>query len=294
MYNNPYAAPVAPPPPQPGAEGVFAGTPQPWEVGEVVTSAWNHFKRCWPVLVGGMVIMSMISAVPGMIHGLLVATRVVEQGTVAAAVLQMVATLLQYLISAFFQVGWLRMLLTVLRNGNPELGTLFSGGNRFLALFASFLLTFVGAAFGFLLLIVPGVFLLLALSFTSFFVVDANMGPLAAMRASFTATKGQRLNILVFGFVAMLLMVAGVIACCVGIFVASPVVALAMGLIYLRATGRDVRMAPPQGYPPAPPGFGPPPGYGAPPGYGPPPYGGGPGPYGGPQGGGYGGGYPPY
>ena len=49
MNYNPYAAPQASPPQSPGAPR--AGAPQPWEVGEVLSQAWNTFKANWAVLV---------------------------------------------------------------------------------------------------------------------------------------------------------------------------------------------------------------------------------------------------
>jgi hypothetical protein len=92
--------------------------------------------------------------------------------------------------------------------------------------------------------------------------------------------------------VEMLLVLAGMLACCVGLFVVLPVIVLAQTIVYARLSGT----APPpyeqgfggQGYGGyGPPGGAPPPGAGGPPGYGPP--GGAPPGYGPPPGGGFGG-----
>jgi hypothetical protein len=167
---------------------------------------------------------------------------------------------------------------------------------------------------GFVLLIVPGVIAMLGLYLTQFYVVEANMGPIEAMKASWESTKGQKGDIFVLILLSFFVILGGILAFCVGIFVAIPVIWVAMAIAYLRISGRGAPamagggFGPPPGAPPgygggfgAPPGgFGGPPqggGFGGPPqggGFGGPPQGGG---FGGPpQGGGYppqGGGYPP-
>jgi hypothetical protein len=122
------------------------------------------------------------------------------------------------------------------------------------------------------------------------------------MKASWAATSGQKGKLFLFGLVGVLLIIGGYLACCVGLFVAFPVMMVSMATIYLRLSGQwgggGMAYGPPGGYG-APGGYAPPGGYGAPPaggfgappggGYGPPPGGGGG--YGPPPGGG--GGYGP-
>ena len=139
--------------------------------------------------------------------------------------------------------------------------------------------------FGFVLLIVPGVILSLGLLLAPYYVVDAQMGPIAAMKASWGATRGQKGDVFVLVLAGVGLALLGLVMCFFGILATFPIYSVAVAAAYTRMSGLGVAppmygAAPPPGYPQAPPppgGYGPPgppPGYGPPgppPGYGPPP-----------------------
>ncbi len=120
----------------------------------------------------------------------------------------------------------------------------------------------------------------LGVQFASVYVIDANMGPFEALNASWRATRGHKWMLFLFILVCIGVALAGTVACCVGIFVASPLIYLAHAIIFTRISGRAPATAWPNhggggGTPPAwqggPPAYGgPPPGaYSGPPGYGP-------------------------
>jgi hypothetical protein len=267
---NPYAAPQAAPPP---AQSQYAtGTPQPWGVGEVLSLGFERFKEHWPVLVFSFfvffVIYYAISAVPAVL-GL---TGVVEIGSDAYTAVTYGWMPVVYLVQAFFYVGLTRIWL-------PYLATM--------------LLTGILAAVGFLLLIFPGIYVLLAFSQAPYFVVDAKMGPIRAMMASWDATKGQKGDLFLLGLAGFGMAIVGLLMLCLGVFVVMPIYFVAFAAAFTRISGMGVANLYPggggypqqPGYPQmapgygggygAPPGYGPP-GPGAPPGYGPPPGYGGP------------------
>ncbi|NUO53380.1 MAG: hypothetical protein HOV80_31410 [Polyangiaceae bacterium] len=305
MTFNPYAPPSDPSQfvAAPGPEG---GGPLPWEPGEVLSAAWEIVKVHWPVLIFGPFVGEFIAAMPGQVFsGIGVAMDDVQ----VAQVMNIVGTLIGLAAGAFFNVGITRVFLSAARGEQPRFGDIFSGGNRFLALLGAQLLVGLCILVGFILLIIPGIYASLALSQTNYYVIDKNMGPIEAMQASWRATEGQKGNIFLYGLLSLLVLIAGMIACCVGLFPAGAVVGLGMAIIYTRISGTTGSsqfqsyggppggggwQGPPGGgYGPPGGGYGGPPGGGyAPPGggYGPP--GGGYGPpgggYGGPPGGGYG------
>jgi hypothetical protein len=310
MNYNPYAAPQAAPPSPAGAPQ-HGGGPQPWEIGEVLSAAFDAFKVNWAVLVLSYFLVYIIGMIPGQLPTILVATGAVDNQSAAYWGVFSGSTLVGILIQTFFQVGLLKIWLASARGGQANFAELFSGGSRYLPLLATtFLVGFI-VGLGFVLLIVPGLILMVGLGVAQLYVVDAGLGPIEGMKASWEATKGQRLMLFLFAIVLVLIAVAGVLACCVGIFATVPLAGVAGSTVYLRISGRGGPPAPAQlgGYPPPPPPgqYGPPGGgYGGPPpgggygppggGYGGPPPGGGYGPQGGgggygPQGGG--GGYGP-
>ena len=309
MNYNPYAPPQAAPPnvspPQPGQ-----GPPQPWEIGEVVNSAFEAFKANWVVLVFGPLVVGFIVMVPAMVPGLLLIAGALEMGSAPYWAVYSVSMLVTYLLEAFFYVGLYRLSLAAARGERPDFGMIFTGADRFLPMFGTAVLFFLITGFGSVLLIVPGVILWLGLFPSLFFVVDQNMGPIDALKASWSATEGHKAHIFLFGLLSVAMMFGGLMACGVGMLAVVAILSVAMAIIYLRISGRGgpapafgMQLGYPgqpyaQGYGPPPGGYGPQGGgYGSPPqgGYGGPQggYGGPQGGYGGPQGGGGGQGGPP-
>jgi uncharacterized membrane protein len=167
----------------------------------------------------------------------LVAADVVRQDSMEFALISVPMALVGWVLSAYLQSGLLHVYLSAARGGAVNVGDLFSGRN-FLALLGANFLLGLAVIVGFVFCIIPGIFLGLAFSMTSFFVVDAGMGPIRAMEASWQVTKGQKLSILGFGFAAMLVALAGILACGVGVLVASPVIGIGLTIIYLRLSGQ--------------------------------------------------------
>jgi hypothetical protein len=286
---NPYAAPQAAPPVAQGAPG--GQGPQPWTVGEVLSIAWDRFKQFWPVVVFSYVLSLVIGQIVGGVQQVLIATGAIEPGSSSGISVQIAFFVVGQMVAAYFQVGLTRIHLEAARGQSPSFGLLFSGGDRFLALFAFTLLYGLIVGVGILLLIVPGIFFALAFAPAQFYVVDQRMGPIAAMQASWEATKGQKGDIFLLGLAGFGLGLLGLVMCLVGVFATFPLAMVAYAAMYTRISGNGPapamyayatpgmppapapQLAPPAGGYGGPPGYGPPPGggYGGPPGYGPPP-----------------------
>src|SRR5579859_3268383 len=239
---NPYAAPQAgfpPPAAPPGAPGV----PQPWTVGEMFSIAWARFKPNWVVLVFSWFALMAISMVLGFATMIAIGARAVPPDSPLAIRMMVGSGFVRLLVTAFLQVGLLRISLDVARDRTPSFGALFLGGDRFFALLGVFLLQSLIVVVGLLLLVVPGVIAALGLSLTQYYVVDAKMGPIDAMKASWAATRGQKGEIFVLLLASVGVMLLGALACCLGMLVAAPVALVALSAGYTRISG--IGAAPP-------------------------------------------------
>jgi len=301
MNYNPYAAPQAAPPPPPGG-GAYAGSPQPWDIGEVVSAAFEAFKPNWVVLVLANFTALVIAQVVQFVPRLPGVVGIIKIGSLPDTMLGLVGAVMGLVVQSFFQVGLIRISLGVARGRTPTFGELFGGGDRFVPVLVALFLLCIGVFLGLVLLVVPGVILALGLSLANYFIVDQEMGPIDALQESWRATDGQKAKLFALGFVAAFIILGAAAFCCLPVLAAIPLVQLAFTVVYLRITGRGGASPAPAGgggYGPPPgagggPGYGPPPGggYGPPPGgggYSPPGGGGGYGPPGGGGGGGYGG-----
>jgi len=272
---NPYAPPQAAPPnlapQQPGL-----GPPQPWEIGEVLSAAFEGFKANWVVLVFSHLLAMVVAMVPSMAPTIAVLTGAVDMGSTEYWGIYSGSMLVVMLVDAFMYVGLYRISLAVARGQRAEFGALFGGADRFLAMLGTWFLLLCIIVPGYLLLVVPGVILGLGLFMATLFVVDQGMGPVDAVKASWNATQGHKGHLFLFGLVAVLLAIGGYIACFIGIFAVMPLLSVSMAIIYLRVSGRGgpapvlaggyggQPYAAPYGPPPG--GYGPPGGGGAPPG----------------------------
>jgi len=261
MEYNPYAAPAAgPSAPHRGMHG--GGGPQPWDIGEVLGAGWNAFKANWVVLVFSLFLGRLIPGLPGYFPAVLVLTGTLQQNTTEYWVVYGGCMVASILIGAFFQSGMIKIWLDAARGKDAQFSDLFAGGPHYFAMLGLNVLETLVLVIGFAIFIVPGVILALGLALAAFYVVDEDMGPIEAMKASWEATAGQKGALFLFSIVCFLLAIAGVMACCFGVFVTLPIAAVAMAIIYLRLSGNG---SPPSGYgTPSP--YAPPPAYG-PPGY---------------------------
>lgn len=241
MSFNPYAPPQAVPE-FPTAGSAPAGSPQPWGIEEVIRSAWDIVKVHWVALIFGPLIGGVIGSVPGqIIQTAGNASR--DKDTIIATVV--IGTIINFFIQTYFTAGAIKMALTAARNGPPQVMQVFSGGSAYGRLLGTSLLVTLVVLLGFVLLVVPGIILALGLSMAPYYAVDAGMGPVEAMRASWEAMKGQKVNMFLFGLAGMALMIAGLLACCVGMFPAQAVLMTATAIIFTRVSGRSGFGGPP-------------------------------------------------
>jgi uncharacterized membrane protein len=93
---------------------------------------------------------------------------------------------------------------------------------------------------GFLLLIVPGIIFALMFMFTTFIVIDRELGPIEAMKESNRMARGHKWSLLGFMLVLVLINLLGVLALVVGLLVSIPVSSLAFAYAYRLLSGRAV------------------------------------------------------
>ena len=93
---------------------------------------------------------------------------------------------------------------------------------------------------GFVLLIVPGIIFALMFMFTTFIVIDRELGPIEAMKESKRITHGHKWSLLGFSLVLVLINLLGVLALVFGLLVSIPVSSLAFVHAYRLLAGRIV------------------------------------------------------
>ena len=102
------------------------------------------------------------------------------------------------------------------------------------------LITFVGT----LLCYVPGLIAAFLLNWSMFYVVDKNLSPVDAIKASFSFTTGHLGATLVFYLLGVVAFIVGAVLCLVGLLVATPVVLIGAAYTFRRLHEEPVTPAP--------------------------------------------------
>lgn len=267
MAYNPYGAPAAQGPQWSAPVGP-PGQPVPWEPGEVMGRAWDIVKLHWVPLVFATLIAGGAGGLPQQISAVYRGVALHGEFDFTDPIfstLFSIGSLVGLALQAFFQVGLVRLNLAAARGQTPELSQVFSGGSRFLPMLGAMLLHMILVSVGMMLLVVPGIVLLLGLGMYPYFVVEREMAPVEALKASWELTTGHKGKLFVLGLYAFGVALLGFVACCVGVLASAAVISVAQAMVFTRMTGTVEPPSPPAPNYPSP--YGPPPGaYGGPPG----------------------------
>lgn len=139
------------------------------------------------------------------------------------------------IISIVFSVGIYTGILRICRGeGTLDLSCFSRPLSVYLKYFCVDLLFAIIVGIGLVLLIVPGIYFAARLCLAPIYAIDnPEVGIIDALKRSWAATEGHVLELIGLGIVAFFIGILGVLACCVGIFVAIPVGWIATALIYL-------------------------------------------------------------
>lgn len=93
---------------------------------------------------------------------------------------------------------------------------------------------------GFILLIVPGIYLAVKYQFIPYLIIDKGMDPIEAFKESGKMTDGSKWDLLLFLIVLGMIVIIGFLAFIVGSFVAIPVVMVAEAYVYKKLSSNTV------------------------------------------------------
>lgn len=205
-----------------GAAQPLERTIPPPEVGACYGYAWHrlwaNFGALLLVSVVYFVMLMLVQVPSGILNGLIgSAAQGNALGTVLVAGLISVVYSLAVVTPASF--GLLYAYLRAARGEKPDVNDIFAPFQRaWLSLIVATLVAGIAIMIGFLLLIIPGIFIAARLSFYPLIAIDERLGPMDALRASWERTRGHFWLIFlswllagVITFVGLLLLLIGVI-----------------------------------------------------------------------------------
>jgi hypothetical protein len=215
------------------------------DIGSCITRAWELLKEnFWPVVGVSLLIMvisAVVNQIVGLISGPAVRGIILEHRASPGRIGIILATsVIGSPIYTVLMGGLFKYYLKLIRAEGPTLSDAFvglgplTGQLILLGLVNGFLTTL-----GYMLCIIPGLYLSVSWMFALPLVVDKNLPFWDAMELSRKVTSKHFFLLLAFLFVIGLLAVSGIIACCIGVLVTVPMASLAYMYAYEDIFGRQ-------------------------------------------------------
>jgi uncharacterized membrane protein len=186
---------------------------------DFIGQAWELVKPNWLPLAAMFLIIGLMGAIPYL-------------GGCAMLI-----------IGGAIYVGISRAILGMIAGKTPNVGMMFEGFDRFGQAFLGTLVSGLLIGLGTIFFIVPGIILAIMWMFLSLVLAETNLDFWPAMEASANLTAGYRWELFCLMLACLLVGLLGMLACCVGIFVAQPVIFTAIALAYRFLQGRKAAKA---------------------------------------------------
>jgi uncharacterized membrane protein len=150
----------------------------------------------------------------------------------AMMAISLITQLIIQVFSLYIGLGLTRIGLNLVAGKPVSVGLLFSQGDKLLRAIGATFLFMVMAGVGFLLLIVPGIYITLRYGQYMVAIVDRNLGVIDSLAYSSSITTQNRWNVLLLGLLATAICFAGMLACGIGLIFAAPVAWLSYLVAY--------------------------------------------------------------
>ncbi len=235
--------PGAPPPPAAAgpAPEVLLARDYTLDIGACVSRGWALVKaNFWP-LVGMHALVWLLVAIADSAF-----SKISDIGNHAAGTQVTDGTsALGILLAGPLWGGLFLYFLKTLRGEPVTVETAFAGfSKRFLHLFLVTLVCWILIGLGFVCLILPGVYLVVAWMFALVLVVDRQMDFWPAMELSRKMVHKHWWQVLALGLVLVGVWLLGLLSCCIGVFVSAPVGMAALLYAYEDIFGRTTPAPP--------------------------------------------------
>lgn len=248
-----YGAP--PPPPAGGYGGPPPGGPDNWDVGAAVNYGWTKFQAN----VGQMILAALaIFAGVVVIYGIAFVAIILPAGDTECSfdsdgsyscdsgglgILGLVVLALLYVVMFVYAqiigAGLIREGLGVTEGRSFTTAGVFKFENIGNVIVTS-LLVGLGTFIGTILCVIPGIIFGFLTMFSLFFVVDKNLAPVDAIKASIDLVKNNLGSTIIWYLVAYVIALVGAVLCGVGLLVAIPVILVGTCYTYKKLSGQPI------------------------------------------------------
>lgn len=182
---------------------------------------WNTTKNNFGFILLVILIYNLVSFIPS-------ATTNMNE---SASLIPMLLSFAVFVVIILMKMGITKMMLEFYEGRKPEIKEIIYTKNV-LEYFVVSLLYVLMVLVGFILLIIPGIYLALRYQFAPILVIDKGMKPLEALKKSAQMTEGLKWKLLLFHLACIGINILGMIALLIGLLLTTPTTMLASTHVY--------------------------------------------------------------
>ncbi len=199
-----------------------------FSIQESIVFGWNEVKNRFFLFIG-LFILTLGSDIAGQFF--------LRSWSDKAYVLAVVLFLFFLVIGLFLRLGFLRAVLDRVDGKEVSFDRLLIEYRHVLSFLVAGFIYACAVVVGLMLLILPGIFIAVALSFFPFLMIDRNLGPFASLKESLKVTKGYRGRLTLFLSILVGINLLGVLFFVVGLLVTFPLSVVAYAHGYRKIVG---------------------------------------------------------
>lgn len=192
-------------------------------IGEVIKFAWKAFKENWGFFIALVLLAWITPLVPYVIGVKLQHHYPLFSG---------IFFVIYFVLGVLMSMGLVNVGLIFSKNQKANFADLFKPWKKIVNFFIATLFFKVLVFVGLILLVFPGLIWAARYGLVQYFVLDKDQGPIEAFHSSAKATMGVKWDYLSLLILFLVMILAGVLAVFVGLFVAIPIVLVAHAYAY--------------------------------------------------------------
>ncbi|PCJ33077.1 MAG: hypothetical protein COA90_01230 [Gammaproteobacteria bacterium] len=196
---------------------------------EAMKDAWNNLSGMKGSFWGGMAMYVILTMVFEFIGIMIFGTP--EAGAFPSGP-AMLYGVVKMIVLVPVSIGLMIIAIKHSVGARTEATEVFKHFDKIVPLFVTSILMYLLVGVGLLLLIIPGIYLLIAFSMAMLLVVEKDMGPWEALNTSRKAITHNWFSMLGFSVVSFIVMLLGFLAFFIGIVWALPLIMLAFATVY--------------------------------------------------------------
>jgi hypothetical protein len=203
------------------------------DLGEIFTRSFAIFQREMQLLLAVAVTCVVVNFITN-----LISQAMEEMHDEGQFLIALFAVFILSLIQTFLVIGQTRISLKLVRGQPASFGDLFGGGDIFWPVVGFYFLIFIPLCLGFLMLIIPGIFLMLYFWPAFSLIVDRKTGVFESFGVAGEIGSKNLFNSFLLGIASFGIVVAGLLLCCVGVFFSAGYLSVLWATAYLMMSGQ--------------------------------------------------------